>query len=203
MSDHLMLALEPVQSMLQYTSKQTWIDTVMQDFNRFLQDHAACERKASAMANSTAAAAQDKTELVEKMIDLAIEEMYHFKQVVQMLHSRGLTLASDEKDPYIHGLRRFIRNDINGFLLIDKLLMAAIVEARGVERFGQIAQALPEGRLKDFYVGITVSESKHYQLFVDLAKQYYRSETVDQRLNDWIAYDAKVMKQIPIRARLH
>ena len=203
MSTHLDNALQPVKSFLKYHSEPHWVTQVLSDFDSFLQDHAACERKASAMANATAASAQEKPLLVENMIDLAIEEMYHFKQVVSLLHERGLTLANDEKDPYIHGLRKFIRNDISGFLLIDKLLMAAIVEARGVERFGEIAKALPEGKLKTFYIGITVSEAKHYQLFIHLAKKYYPVATVDQRFEEWIDYDAQVMKQIPIRARLH
>ncbi|MDC0535029.1 tRNA-(ms[2]io[6]A)-hydroxylase [Francisellaceae bacterium] len=203
MSKFLEQALEPVKLFLKYHSEQKWIDTVLADFDSFLQDHAACERKASAMANSTAASAQDKPVLVEKMIDLAIEEMYHFKQVVKLLHDKGLTLAPDEKDPYIHGLRKYIRNDISGFLLIDKLLIAAIVEARGVERFGEIARHLPEGKLKDFYIGITVSEAKHYQLFIDLAKEYHPAEAVDKRFQDWVQYDAEVMRTIPVRARLH
>jgi len=196
-------ALLPIQSLLKYSSKQQWIDLVLSDFDSFLKDHAACERKAAAMANSTAASAQDKPLLVEKMIDLAIEEMHHFKQVVKLLHEKNLCLDNDEKDPYIHGLRKFIRNNISGFLLIDKLLMAAVVEARGAERFGVIAKALPNGRLKDFYIAITVSEAKHYELFIDLAKNYYPSEEVDLRFKDWVDFDAEIMQQIPLRAKLH
>ena len=33
-------------------SKQEWVDAVMADFPAFLQDHADCERKASATAMS-------------------------------------------------------------------------------------------------------------------------------------------------------
>ena len=33
-------------------SKKEWLEAVMSDFDAFLQDHADCERKASAMAMS-------------------------------------------------------------------------------------------------------------------------------------------------------
>ena len=34
--------------------------------------------------------------------------------------------------------------------LLDRLLIGSLVEARGCERFGLIAQALPDGPLKHF-----------------------------------------------------
>ena len=48
--------------------------------------------------------------------------------------------------------------------LLDRLLVASVVEARGHERLGLVADALPEGRLKSFYVNITAAEGRHRPL---------------------------------------
>lgn len=45
---------------LKVPSSQEWLNAVMQDFDTFLQDHADCERKASAMATSLIAKYPDR-----------------------------------------------------------------------------------------------------------------------------------------------
>ena len=52
----------------------------MTDFDAFLLDHAACERKASAMAMSMVSHYPDKPDLVMAMADLAIEELAQRKR---------------------------------------------------------------------------------------------------------------------------
>ena len=47
----------------------------MDDFDRFLLDHAAAEKKASGMALSMVSHYPDRTRLVAAMTDLAVEEM--------------------------------------------------------------------------------------------------------------------------------
>jgi tRNA-(ms[2]io[6]A)-hydroxylase len=78
------------------------------------------------------------------MIDLAIEELSHYRAVVRLMNERGLCLLPDEKDPYINQLRRSIR-DGKKFYFMDRLLIGGIVEARGAERFGLVADALAPG----------------------------------------------------------
>ena len=54
-------------------SSSDWLDAVMVDFDAFLQDHANCERKASAMAMSFVAKYPDRLEIIPELIDTAIE----------------------------------------------------------------------------------------------------------------------------------
>src|SRR5678815_2127470 len=58
-----------------------WLSAVRADLALFLQDHAACERKASATAMALASHYRDKKELVQAMIDVACEELDHFRRV--------------------------------------------------------------------------------------------------------------------------
>ena len=73
----------------------------MSNFDSFLLDHAAAEKKASGMAMSMLSHYPDKVELVMAMADLAIEELSHYREVVKWIHRRGLLTAADKKDPYI------------------------------------------------------------------------------------------------------
>ncbi|WP_105169269.1 tRNA-(ms[2]io[6]A)-hydroxylase [Pseudoalteromonas sp. T1lg23B] len=187
---------------LKYHTPFEWTHKVLEDFDTFLQDHAAAEKKASGMAVSMLSHYPDRIKLVKAMADLAIEEMIHFKQVLKLLTERGVTLGNDQKDPYVKKIRAVFRNGRDEFL-IDRLLVAAVIEARGHERFSLVAEALPEGKEKDFYVTIAKSEEKHKNLFVELAYEYFDKQIIDQRLEEILIAEAKICQEIPFTAALH
>lgn len=187
---------------LKYKTPFEWTEAVMADFDAFLADHAAAEKKASGMAVSMLSHYPDRKKLVRAMTDLAIEELIHFKQVLKLMQARDVTLANDEKDLYIKKIRSIFRNGREVFFL-DRLLVAGVIEARGHERFDLVAQALPEGKEKDFYVAIAKSEEKHKNLFVELAYEYFDKAEVDQRLVEILEFEAEVCAQLPHRAALH
>ena len=74
-------------------SPEGWIGTVMADFDAFLQDHANCERKASSMAMSFVAKYPDRTEILPELIETAVEELEHFRDVYAIMEARGTPLA--------------------------------------------------------------------------------------------------------------
>ncbi|GMM84722.1 tRNA-(ms[2]io[6]A)-hydroxylase [Pseudoalteromonas sp. MTN2-4] len=187
---------------LKYHTPFNWTEKVLADFDTFLQDHAAAEKKASGMAMSMLGHYPDRIKLVKAMTDLAIEEMIHFKQVLKLLTERGVTLGNDQKDPYIKGMRALFRQGTDEFL-IDRLLVAAVIEARGHERFSLVAEALPEGKEKDFYVSIAKSEEKHKNLFVELGYEYFDKDIIDARLVEILEAEAEICKKIPFTAALH
>ena len=144
----------------------------------------------------------DKTELVRAMTDLALEELGHFRAVVKIMHARGLSLLPDEKDPYINALRRHIRKGTD-YYFMDRLLIGSIVEARGAERFGLIADALPQGEMKRFYQSITRSERSHKDLFLQLAQGYFDTAEVSSRLDELLIAEASIISTLPSRIALH
>lgn len=181
---------------------EAWLNCVLNDFDRFLIDHAACERKASGMAMSLVAHYPDKPDLVKQMIDLAIEELNHFREVMKWIQQRDLVMTPDEKDPYVNQLRQQMRKGREDYML-DRLIVASLVEARGHERFGLVAHALPEGGLKTFYRAITQSEERHYIQFLTLSERYFPKEKVDQRLEALLPIEADIVTNLPIRSALH
>lgn len=187
---------------LRVASSRDWLRVVLADMDAFLLDHAACERKASATAMSLVAHYPDKPALVEGMLELAFEELEHFKQVYEILCERGLVMSPDEKDAYVNGLRAEIRRGSERYFL-DRLLVNGIVEARGCERFGLVHMALDEGPLKNFYKGITASEARHQDLFVRLAGLYFEDPEVLARLDELLDREAQIVEGLPLRPVVH
>ena len=190
------------QSPLRYATPAAWTDAVLADFDSFLQDHAAAEKKASGMAMSMVSHYPDRFDLVAAMADLAIEELTHYREVVKWLHKRGLSTAADRKDPYVLGFRESIRQGSDTYLL-DRLLTASIIEARGAERFALVAAALDESALKKFYQSIARSEERHYLLFLELAGKYLPQQDIEARWDELLDIEAGLVANLPIRAALH
>jgi tRNA 2-(methylsulfanyl)-N6-isopentenyladenosine37 hydroxylase len=187
---------------LAWATPSEWADGVLANMDTFLLDHAACERKASATAMAFVSHYPDRPDLVRAMIALAQEELEHFRQVWLRVEDRNLVLKPDTKDRYVRGLRKHIRDGTELYLL-DRLVVAAVVEARGQERFGLIADALPSGDLKRFYALITRSEALHAQQFLDLADRYFDRDTVRRRLQTLLAKEAEIISALPFRPALH
>jgi tRNA-(ms[2]io[6]A)-hydroxylase len=189
-------------SPLRYATPNAWTDAVLADFDSFLLDHATAEKKASGMAISMLSHYPDRTDLVTAMADLAIEELTHYREVLKWIHLRGLTIAPDQKDPYVVAFRASIRQGREAYLL-DRLLTASIIEARGAERFALVAGALEVGPLKKFYQSIARSEERHFELFLGLAKQYVAHDTIVQRWHELLDIEAAIVAGLPLRAALH
>lgn len=179
-----------------------WTRVVLEDFDAFLLDHAACERKASATGMSFVVRYPDRGALLGPMIAFAREELEHFHRVYELIEARGLQLRPDEPDPYVGRLLRHVRTGRDERLL-DRLLVAGVVEARGCERFGKVARALPDGPLKDFYWDITRSEARHHGLFVRLAREYFEPPAIEARLATLIEAEAAILLELPHRPALH
>lgn len=184
-------------------SKPEWVEAVMNDFDTFLQDHADCERKASATAMSLVAKYPDRVEIIPELIDTAVEELEHFQQVYALMEKRGVQLAhSIHGDPYIKGLMKKMHSGIKERFL-DRLLIASVVETRGAERFRLVAETLEEPELKKFYKMLWVSEAKHGHIFVKMALNYFDAEKVYSRLEYWSEIEGEIIDGLEIRSALH
>jgi len=189
---------------LRFATPPAWLAAVFADFDAFLLDHAACERKAAATGMSFVVKYPDKSELIEPMIEFAREELEHFQIMYRIIHERGLLLADDYKDPYVNALRSQVRNGGEGMLL-DRLLVAGIVEARGCERLFLVAEALQArgSRLAEAYLDLARAEARHHGLFFRLARAYFTDAEVEARADALLDFEAKLVAELPHRAAVH
>jgi len=180
-----------------------WIEAVLGDFNAFLQDHADCERKASATAMSLVAKYPNRIEIIPELIETAVEELEHFQQVYQIMEARGIPLAhSIHEDLYIKALMKAQHDGLEERFL-DRLLIASVVETRGAERFKLVADHMEDPDLNRFYKMLWTSEAKHGHIYVKMALNYFPEKKVYQRLEWWVAKEAEIITALPLRAALH
>lgn len=184
-------------------SSQEWVDAVLADFDSFLIDHADCERKASFMVMSFIGKFPERTEIIPELMDTAIEELEHFRDVYTIMEKKGLQLPKKVyPDEYLNGLLKLCKTDEEG-KFIDRLLIASIVECRGAERFRLIYENLEKGEMKDFYHRLWASEAKHGHIFVGMALKYFDEKRVYKRLNELNELEGGVLNSLPLRAALH
>lgn len=184
-------------------SSEAWINAVLADFPSFLQDHADCERKASAMAMSFVAKYPDRKEILPELIETGIEELEHFQQVYNLMVERNIPLThSIGEDQYVKQLIKLCHSGREERFM-DRLLVASIVETRGAERFKMVSDAQEDQALHRFYKILWASEAKHGHIFVKMALNYFEEEKVYSRLEWWVEKESEIIENLPIRAALH
>ena len=189
---------------LTVATRPGWVDAVMADLPSFLQDHADCERKASALAMSLVAKYPDRLEIIPELIATGVEELEHFQQVYEVMRERGIPLGKEiGKDPYITALMKLLHSDsLRRFL--DRLLLASIIECRGAERFRLVSGALGDDKeLQQFYHDLWVSEARHGHIFVGMALEYFEKDRVYERLRELNEAEGRIVGGLELRSALH
>jgi tRNA-(ms[2]io[6]A)-hydroxylase len=125
--------------------------------------------------------------------------------VLRELQKRNLKLGKQRKDDYVNELMKFQEKGgsrVNS--LVEKLLTFALIEARSAERFRLLSLNISELELRDFYHQFMVSEAGHYKMFLSLAKKYGGEDEVQKRWQEFLEYEAQILKNIPTRGdRMH
>lgn len=179
-----------------------WAPFALTNFDSFLSDHASCERKASAVGMSFVVRYPDRPELIEPMIQFAREELEHFHQVYRLMKARGLALLPDEEDPYVNLLMKEVRFGRDERFL-DRLLVSSLIESRGAERLGLVAEQLTDEKLKHFYSRLARAEAHHHDLFWEMARKFFPQNVVDERWKTLQEAEARAILGVPWRNALH
>jgi tRNA-(ms[2]io[6]A)-hydroxylase len=183
-----------------------WVNLAEKSLEEVLNDHAFCEQKAASTCISLIQTFPDREKLLEELAPVVTEEWGHFRLVLQELKKRQLKLGKQRKDAYVNQLIRFRKQGKTDRdeVLLDQLLMAALIEARSCERFRLLSEGLEEERMRKFYREFMISEAGHYRLFLDLAITYCGQERVKQRWQEWLDFEAGVMRDLELSGkRIH
>lgn len=169
----------------------------------FLQDHAANERRVSNAALTLAVQHPDRAELVDAMVETSLEELTHFRLVYRLLKERGATLSREAPDAYMKRLRRETAHRDRERWLLHRLVLFAIVEARGFERFSMLGEGLSDPALRETYAALARAEARHKGLYLRLARGMFDEADVNERLDRFLDLEAEVIGALPLRAALH
>lgn len=189
---------------LKLATDPRWVEIVEANIPEILTDHAWCEQKAASNAISIVVHFPEFPDLVRAMNELAQEELTHFMQVHQIINNRGFTLGKERKDPYVNDLVKFIRKGgARHTVLLDRLLLAAMIEARSCERFRLLSEKISDPELAKFYKDLMISEANHYTLFIAFARKYAQGQDVDKRWEEMLEYEASIMKSYGKKETIH
>lgn len=190
---------------LELPTDPRWVNIAEKSISDILTDHAYCEQKAASSCISLIVQFPDREALVDMLTPVVAEEWSHFERVIEEMRKRGFKLGSQRKDEYVERLQKLMRKGgSREQMLMEKLLMNALIEARSCERFRLLWKNIPDAELSRFYYELMVSEASHYKNFLKLAKVYNPEEVVTKRWGEWLEAEAEIMKRLEVRGdRMH
>ena len=181
-----------------------WVKLVESNISEILTDHAWCEQKAASNAISTIVRFPEHLDLVAELTRIAREEIEHFGMVVDRIKERGFELGPERKDDYVGELLQFIKRKCSREeQLVDRLLFAAMIEARSCERFRMLSERVKDEPLAEFYRELMISEAGHYTTFIGFARKYGSNVDVEARWQAFLDYEAEVIQNYGKKETMH
>lgn len=169
-----------------------WLPKVRNRLYEVLVDHAHLERKAA----TTALNLEKYHELfpvVRELNEIAIEELQHFEQVLNLLSERGIPFGQPLRSPWISAMMAAVRKGRRE-QVIDHLVVCSLIEGRSCEKFQILAEGVRDldAGLADFYAGLVESEGNHYATYLIMARHIDAEET-GRRLDAFLDLDARLI----------
>jgi len=193
--------LTPVFDFLPCRTPDAWLSAAVKSLPVLMIDHANCEKKAAATAMSLMHRYTDNTPLLNKMSRLAREELRHFEQVLKLMTQRGIAYESVTASRYAQTLRGKVRKK-DPDTLVDTLIVGALIEARSCERFAALAPHV-DATLRDFYISLLKSESRHFADYISLAKNLADAGVVQDRLALFRSLEKELIESEDTEIRFH
>lgn len=183
--------LAPIRAFLQTATPIEWCQAAVANLDTLLLDHANCEMKAAQTALSLIYRYPEQTALCLSLSRLAREELRHFEQVQRWLDRRGIERRKLGPARYAGALLA-ATSDQEPDRLRQRLIVAALIEARSCERFAALLDYLPPD-LEPFYRGLLESEARHFGNYLALAAPL---------ATDNVAHHADIERLVALEAEL-
>lgn len=187
---------------LQSDTSSRWLASIEGHLDELLIDHAHCEKKAAGVALNLIFAYVERTDLVRVLAEIVEEELAHFRLVLDRLEHRGVPFRRLRPSRYGQCLHEHVRAH-EPQRAVDRLLVAALIEARSCERFGLLRDHLDDRELAAFYGSLFESEARHHSTYVQLAETFAPAAAVRARLQELAAIEAAIIDEGDPLVRMH
>ncbi|MFP6678493.1 MAG: tRNA-(ms[2]io[6]A)-hydroxylase [Pirellulaceae bacterium] len=187
---------------LKATSPERWLHQVRDHLDEILIDHAHCEKKAAGTAMNLMFAYVENEQLCRDMTEIVKEELDHFHLVIELLKGRGIRFRRLKPSAYGRRLNELIRK-MEPQRAVDRLLVAALIEARSCERFDLLRQHVGDPQLADFYDSLFETEARHHSTYIRLAHLFTTVENVEERLDVLAEAEARIIMEGEEMPRMH
>ena len=171
-----------------------WLARVRRELPAVLVDHAHLERKAATSALNLEKY-PDLFPRLEELNAIAIEELQHFQQVLDLLKHRRIPFGPSPASPWISGLMKAVRNG-QRHQVIDHLICCSLIEGRSCEKFQILSRELnaSDPELAQFYGALVESEGNHYATYLLMARGIDEAAS-DRRLDYYLDLDAQLIRK--------
>jgi tRNA-(ms[2]io[6]A)-hydroxylase len=204
---HPMRATNRFDLPLRYETPATWATVALREPLTLLNDHAHLEKKAAANALELLNRWPEPNppeNWVAAMTAIARDEVEHLATVSRLLARRGGRLTRQHANPYAADLHKLVRRGKGKEELVDRLMISALIEARSCERFRLLADSVEgDPELAKLYKALWASEHGHYRTFIDLAEQILPQREVEQRWQQMLREEAKLIQRQSPGPRMH
>ncbi len=184
-----------------------WVNIVEKNIEEILTDHAYCEQKAASNAISIIVKHPEYSDVVDAMTEIVHEEMEHFGMVHEKIKERGFQLGRERKDSYVGDLISYQGSNFPGgsrdSQFVNRMLFAAIIEARSCERFRILSEEIADPDLAEFYRSLMESEARHYTTFLGFARKYCGDIDVETRWKKFLEFEASLMEKYGKSETMH
>jgi tRNA-(ms[2]io[6]A)-hydroxylase len=188
---------------LKTATEQRWLEQVDRELPSILIDHAHCEKKAAGAAlNLIFAYGSGRGKICRELSDIVVEELEHFRLVLDLLDERGILFCSLKPGQYGRKLNDLVRQG-EPQRAIDRFLVAGLIEARSCERFALLRDHVSDRRLADFYGSLFESEARHHSIYVQLAADFGPEQEIRGRLDELAALEAQIIRAGDELPRMH
>ncbi|MEM8712601.1 MAG: tRNA isopentenyl-2-thiomethyl-A-37 hydroxylase MiaE [Planctomycetota bacterium] len=187
---------------LDTVTSPAWVTEVERDPLALLADHAHCELKAASSAHALIVKNPREHELGRALTEVVIEEMEHFRIVLDELESRGGKLGEQPENVYAAQLHRGAASTRTS-LVLDRLVIAHLIEARSLERFHLLSHHAKDERLRKLFADLLPSEAAHQGLYAKLARSMFGREVAEARIAELRAVEGSVMLGLPPGPTVH
>jgi tRNA-(ms[2]io[6]A)-hydroxylase len=181
---------------------ERWLQQVTDNLDLLLIDHAHCEKKAAGVAMNLLFSYVEHAALTQAMTEIVQEELDHFHQVRAIIDRRGIRFRKLSPSSYGTKLHALVTKQ-EPQRAVDRLLVAALIEARSCERFGLLRDRLADRELADFYGSLFESEARHHSIYVRLAKEFQVEDAVHHRLGELAEAEARIIGEGEEQPRMH
>lgn len=194
---------------LQAETPAAWAEQALQDPEGLLSDHAHCEKKAALTALSLLHAFTGDSRVPLLLTKLAEEELNHFRRVLEAIQDFGWSLRADAGNLYARGLLGVLEGQQGSApRLLDRLLVASLIEARSCERLHLLEVAsqdhpgLGQAPWLSFLFELERCEAGHAMTYLHIAEERF-GPSVKSRLDWWLQQEASLVKALPWRSAIH
>lgn len=179
-----------------------WFDRVRDHLDLLLIDHTHLEKRAGSNAMNMVFRYARFGKLVRALSGVVHEEMDHFVRMMDVLDARGLEFSKLEPAPYATTLAESARK-AEPHQLLDRLLVASLIEARSCERFQILADSVDDAALRDLYADLYKDEARHHTLYTSLARDQFSADEVRVRLDELAEAEVAALRASAGLPRLH